>query len=475
MKNFSRRSFVQSAGLGALALTLPSFSSGYQRTDKFGGIRAIKFKPSGFFRIEKGDRWWLVTPEGSGFISYGLNHTDLVYLQQEYNKDFWIKKFGASGIDDQAFRQGFINKVFSDLDKFGMNTLGCHGKKEVFGKITVPYLQGLFFAPTAYWALRGVQGYPDVWSDTFRAHCEKISETICLPKVNDPYLLGYTFTNVPILTDLDAEPHGIVPWGAPQVQRPTWPRALRNRAADTPGKKKYVELIRERYGSVSDFNASYKTHFTSFDELLNAVNWSPFEKHDGIDDHDDNHAFMLQIYDQYYRVTTRAIRDNDPNHLLFGDPINANTGTTDDIISLVVKHTDLLSYQHYGPYDEQKPILDHWSELTGRPIFNTDSNFTAVGDHMPDPVGWICKDQQTRADYFLDFASRAIARPDFLGWNWCGWVDAWKEWKPVQQHNGLQDPFGNYHDPMPETMSLFGSQLYSYALGKRRPFTISKH
>ena len=474
MEQFTRRNFVRTIGMGAAAMTFTPVLSGFKGNafDRFGGLKSIRFEPTGFFRVEKADRWWLVTPEGSAFLSYGLNHTDLVYLTQDYNIDFWLEKFGAESPDDPAFKKGFIDKVFKDLEYFGMNTLGCHGKKEALGKITVPYVQGLFFAPTAYWALRGVQGYPDVWSDAFGKRCTGIAERVCLPKVNDPFLIGYTFTNVPILTDRDAEPHGMVPWGAPQEQRPTWPRALRNRGAQTPGKLRYVDMMKAKYPSIAGFNKNYRTAFNSWDELLQAVEWSPYIKTEGIEDAEDNHAFMLEIYEQYYRVTTRAIKQADPNHLLFGDPLNANTGTTDDIVQLVARHTDMISYQYYGPYIEQEALLDHWSALTGLPIFNTDSNFTVVGENMPDPVGWICRDQQSRADYFLDFATRAFSRPDFIGWNWCGWVDAWKAWKPVQQHNGLQDPFGNYHHPMPEVMARFGSRLYDYALGKRKPVPV---
>ena len=476
MKQLTRRHFMRTMGLGTVVMTLHPFPKIYSPgndLDRFGGLKTISFNANGYFRLEKGNRWWLVTPDGNAFLSWGLNHTDMIYLQQDYNKDFWMEKFGAKAIDDPAFQKGFIEKVFNDLEYFGMNTLGCHGRKENLGNITTPYLQGLFFAPTAYWSLRGAQGYPDVWSIEFSHRCDTISESICLPKQNDPFLIGYTFTNVPILTDLDAEQHGMVPWGAPQKQRPTWPRALRNRDGNTPGKMKYVEKMKQRYPALENFNQRYKTEFATWDELLLAVDWSPNEKVPEIDDAEDNHDFMLDIYEKYYQVTCQAIRGKDPNHLLFGDPLNANTGTTDDIVNLVARHTDLISFQYYGPYDEQDQILDHWYKLSGKPLFNTDSNFTAVSDNMPNPVGWICKDQKTRAAYFLDYATRAFCRPFFVGWNWCGWVDGWESWRTVQQHNGLQDPFGNYHHPLPKVMARFGSRLYEYALGRREPVLVN--
>ena len=40
--------------------------------DRFGGLESVRFDPSGFFRVEKADRWWLVMPDGAAFLSFGL-------------------------------------------------------------------------------------------------------------------------------------------------------------------------------------------------------------------------------------------------------------------------------------------------------------------------------------------------------------------------------------------------------------------
>ncbi len=468
--HFMRRDLLKTMGFGVAAAFIPTLGNCNQRSlDRFGGLESVRFGASGFFRVEKADRWWFVTPDGAAFLSFGLNHTDTEYLLQDYNIDFWRAEFGFQDPSEPAFRKGFIKKVMKDLAAFGMNTIGCHARKEVFGKLTFPYIQGLFFARTAYWIVRSVQDYPDVFSVEFEKRCERVARRLVLPKKDDPFLIGYTFTNVPILTDLDADAHGLVPWGSAQPNMPTWPRALRNKGPNAPGKKVFVSLARKHYPTIQEFNHVYKTSFSSFDELLNSENWSPVVKTVGVDDSNDNRAFLMRILERYYTVACAAIRKFDTNHLIFGDPLNANTGVPDEIVSLVAKHTDLISYQYYGGYDEQSHILDRWSKLTGMPIFNTDSNYAVPYKQMPNPVGPHCPNQETRAHRFLDFATRAFSRPDFIGWNWCGWVDSWASWRKVQQHCGLQDPFGRYQHPMPEIMAQFGSDLYEYGLGRRAP------
>jgi len=39
--------------------------------DRFGGWMGKRFAATGFFRVEKDDRWWLVSPEGNAFLSFG--------------------------------------------------------------------------------------------------------------------------------------------------------------------------------------------------------------------------------------------------------------------------------------------------------------------------------------------------------------------------------------------------------------------
>jgi hypothetical protein len=453
----------------------PFISSGTNRhenlnsdkLDRYGGLSSIQFNASGFFRTHKADRWWFVTPEGSAFLSFGLNHPNSEYLLQNYNIDFWKKEFGFQDASEPSFREGFIKKVMTDLALFGMNTIGTHARKEEFGKLKVPYIQGLFFVNTSYWLNPKAQAFSDVFSIEFEQHCENVAQRLVEPRSNDPYLIGYTLTDCPVMTDLDAAEHGQDPWGGPSPEVPTWPRVLRNMGPDKPGKKVYVSLIRKRYSSIKKFNDVYKTQFSSFRDLLNSINWGSYYRNTEIDDITDNQIFLIEILEKYYSVSLAAIRKFDTSHLIFGDIVNAQTCPPDEIISKICEHTDLIAYQYYGDYDQQSTILNRWSKLTGKPLFHADSSFCVSYNEMPAPVGAICPDQEIRAQRFLDFANKAFSRPDFIGWNWCGWVDSWKEWKKVRQHSGLQDPFGRYHHPMPETMAGFGSKLYSCGTGEK--------
>jgi hypothetical protein len=475
-QSFDRRSFIRISAMGAISagLMFPAriYSAESKESwskdelDQYGGLKAIKFKSSGFFRVEKKDRWWFVTPEGSAFLSFGMNHPDPDYMLQKYNLDYWGEKLGGNTRDDPKFRENFIKKVMKDLDAFGMNTIGTHARKEYYGKLTVPYIQGLFFVSNPYWKGPVARDFPDVYSDAFKMRCEKIAQNVIQPRREDPFLMGYTLTDSPVLTDNDAVAHGKDRWGGPAPEAPTWPRVLRNLGPEAPGKKTFVSIMKERYSNIEKFNDVYKSNFSSFESLLNAVDWSSIISAADVDDQKDNHAFLLNILNKYYEVAYKTIRKYDPNHLIFGDIINAQTPPPDDVVSLMVDKADLVAYQFYGWYDEQDELISRWANMTGKPLFHADSSFCVPYKEMPNPIGALCKNQEERANSFMDFATRAFQRSDFIGWNWCGWMDSWEEWRPLRQHTGLQDPFGNYHHPMPEAMSWFGERLYDFGRNK---------
>jgi hypothetical protein len=470
---YNRRTFVKTTAFGLAATALPAMGwRSPAKTDMYGGLKSVHFDASRFFRLEKADRWWLVTPEGSAFLSFGLNHPDPDYVLQEYNKDFWAEKFKANADrNDKVFKEKFIEKVMHDLNYFGMNSLGTHCRKEYYGKLSVPFIQGLFFVSNPYWKPPVPRDFADVYSDAFEKRCDMIAKRTVEPRQNDPFLIGYTLTDSPVLTDHDSAAHGKDPWGGPSPETPTWPRVLRNLGADKSGKQAFISLMKTAYNDISEFNKVYHTQFTSFDSLLQAENWSSFTRDKEVNDLSDNHLFLLDILKRYYTVAYHAIRRYDSNHLIFGDIINAQTAPPDDVVALMTGFSDLVAFQFYGDYDEQQELIDRWAGLSGKPLFHADSSFSVPYKEMPNPIGAVCPDTETRANRFLKYAVRAFSRPDFLGWNWCGWMDSWELWKKERQHTGLQDPFGHYHDPMPEAMSWFGERLYEVGRRMKIPKT----
>ena len=441
---------------------------GKTQLDEYGGNTALRFRASGFFRLQRSGRWWLVTPQGNAFIAYGINHIEPNRVSAPYNKQHWAARFGlAPDADVRDFFPGMWEKAKQDIARLGMNSLGCH-TPPTYGASFMPYVAQVRFVDICHYMTPTKDEYLDVFADSFVQHCESTARDIVLPRKDDPFVLGYSMTDCPIFTNLDAAPRVENVYGSRRHGLPLWPVVLRNLESSTPGKRAYVDTMRSRYGgNVAEFNRTYDTGFGSFDALAAATNWRPAEDSQNDAEVEDNLQFLYRIVDRCYEVEVGAIRSFDTNHLVFGDKLNGNTNTPDEIVRLADKHMDLIFYQYYAFLEDQQELLARWTRLTDKPFFMGDSSLSVPSDEAPDPYGPHCRSQEDRAAHFTRLFDDLFARPCYVGWSWCGWMDSWRDLQDSKQHSGLQTPFGEFHQPMARAMAAFSERMYDVAAGTR--------
>ncbi len=224
--------------------------------------------------------------------------------------------------------------------------------------------------------------------------------------------------------------------------------------------------MRDLYRSeIGAFNATYGTRFDSFDALAAAENWRPATDLSNGNETRDNVEFLKRVVARYYETARDAIRRYDPNHLFFGDKINANTDTLDTVLPVTSRFTDIVFYQMYARYEVQQPGLDRWSKLVDKPFINGDSAFTMVTDTMPRPYGPVADSLQQRADWTAEFFRNAFARPEFVGWHYCGLIDGpiLVPRKRDRQHSGLIDGYGEPYPALEKAVAECVGGMYEFA------------
>ncbi len=469
-----RRNFLQTSLFGSFSLGM--MGSLYGRTpflpdtyDRFGGWTGKKFRPTGFFRVEKDERWWLVTPEGNAFLSFGINHLYPDLWKQEYNREAWENKLGLDSLDDAQFSSKLRSWFLETCKEFGFNTVGVHNALQIVNKPqpVIPYMQPIRFLDVPHWKSEVPdENFKDVFSQDFLDHCDRLAKEFAEPVKEDPFLLGYSMTDCPLFTEEDCRSRPDVIGGARRKSRIGWPRRLRNLGPEAPGKYAYVKLMRELYeGEISKFNATYQTEFFSFDALIEAKQWRPQTDLSNANETRDNLLFLQLVVDTYYKTARDAIRRYDPNHLFVGDKINANTDSMDTLLSITSRYTDIIFYQMYGRYEVQQPRLDRWAAKVDKPIINGDSAFTMITDTMPRPYGPIADTLEQRAEWTAEFFQHAFARPEFVGWHYCGLIDASNlvPRKQARQHSGLLDGYGKPYPLLQKVIKEQVDELYEKA------------
>lgn len=148
--------------------------------DKFGGWKNIQGQKTGYFHTEMIDgKWWLVTPDGYGFISKGVN------------------AFG--------FPEGKEKEGISSLRGFGLNTIGAWSiavrKNTLQEKIPYAFLLDLLktYANSQGIDVQDQKKFPDIFDGDFEAsiHKEIEAQSASLRDylINDPYLIGWWTDN----------------------------------------------------------------------------------------------------------------------------------------------------------------------------------------------------------------------------------------------------------------------------------------
>ncbi|MEM9160961.1 MAG: hypothetical protein AAGB46_18070 [Verrucomicrobiota bacterium] len=471
----TRRNFVKagtaSAVLGIANHSTPAFAAmANGAKDKFGGWTGKKFKATGFFRVEKEDRWWFVTPEGNAFLSFGINHLVPDLFKQDYHREEMQALLGIEDLSNYQLLAPALRKWYLQTCKdFGFNTAGVHNSLSLINqpKPELPYMQPIRFMDVPHWRTEVPdENFKDMFSEEFASECDRLAKRFTANAKDDPYLLGYSMTDCPLFTEEDLRERTDVIGGARRKSRIGFPRKLRNLGSESAGKRAYVKAVEELYeGRIGKFNETYGTRFGSFDALESAKDWRLHTELFNGNETRDNIEFLKICVDKYYQVTKDSIRKYDENHMFFGDKINANTNAMDTVLPVTEKHTDVVMYQMYAKFEVQEPGLERWSRVTDKPFLNGDSAFTMVTDDMLRPYGPVADSLEQRAEWTKEYMEKSFSLPHYVGWHYCGLIDATMKHprKQARQHSGLVNQYGQPYGLLQKYIKNFTSEMYSIA------------
>lgn len=375
--------------------------------DSYGGSEGWKFDTTGYFRLQRASkRWWLVDPEGNGFITVGVNHADETNLKYPHNSGIWKRKYGSRG---RWIRDGLVK----DLRDWGFNTIGWTGEHvsgdwgatlDWFGDpidlghsagwsaadfeaANMPYCLQLRVAEIEDW--NGQPSFPDVYSQRFDEHCEYLARSVCFDHAQSRNLLGYFLVDIPA-------------WLS--------------------------------HASGEDFPALKGLSESARDEKLH------------------------EVAGKYYETIAKHIRTYDPNHLILGDRYNGDKGIPAPVLDAMQPFVDVLSVQYFGSggpegYQRMQEDLARWHERTGKPVINADIGNWTPTILNPNRVSEI-ESQGGRAEDYVDAMNTLIDQPWFLGWHWCAYVEnTARGW-------GIKDPWDEPYRDFIGPVKEFNKSVY---------------
>jgi hypothetical protein len=88
-----------------------------------------------------------------------------------------------------------------------------------------------------------------------------------------------------------------------------------------------------------------------------------------------------------------------------------------------------------------------------------------ITEHMPRPYGPVADNIEQRAEWTDEFFRNAFARPELVGWHYCGLIDATQQVgrKQDRQHSGLINGYGEPYPELKKAVQACTREMYGIA------------
>ncbi len=394
---------------------------------RWDGIADGRFRPSGFFRVDKRNGvFWLVDPDGGRFLSKGVNTVRFDQDQIQHSERIPYaqacrRKYG----NEDAWRTAAAGR----LARWGFNTLGSWSDEAVAaaGPVPLAVTPNLDLGMSFAWQKNDLarsgykQDFPDVFDPDFANHVSRKAHDLCEKRRGDQDLIGWFIDNE-------------LRWG-PDWRGPDELLTLfLNLSPASPGRAAAITWLRERHHAFEEFNSSWRTSARSWGELVGLARIEPpcrrkppYERSPHSEEEAnradpkrgafaaDCDAFLALLADCYFELTAAAIKAADANHLVLGCRFAYVPPAA--VIDAAGRHVDVISFNCYEL--DANAAIDAYS-VTGKPCLIGEFSFRAADSGLPNTNGAGPKvaTQAERAACFRRYVSAALKKPTLVGYHW---------------------------------------------------------
>ncbi|MFM2124620.1 MAG: hypothetical protein RL328_1071, partial [Acidobacteriota bacterium] len=400
--------------------------------DRFGGwADGPRLDATGWFRTEQVDgKWWLVTPEGSLFLSMGVDcvtpHESTFVEQREAwfewlprrEHPVWGKLYGeTTGAHSMAeviggkgrifsfYRANLIRKFGEDwpaawrdtsfrrLNSWGFNTVGNWSSWDVLAESPLPFVASGVIGgvpeiagATGYWAKM-----KDVYDPVFEARVEEAVRGLADAFAGNPLCIGYFLDNE-------------LAWEGVQ-------EGVLESPNEQPARRVLLDFLRERHGSLDALNAAWKCAFSSWENVRTPP--KPTRSHK-----EDMEEYLLRFARRYFGVVKTAFARLAPHQLYLGCRFASRP---EPAVRACAEFADVLSFNDYM---KEVPCRTYTgkNEL-GKPVMIGEFHFGATDRGMFHTGLVPAENQAERARMFADYVRSVADCPAVVGAHWFQYID----------------------------------------------------
>jgi hypothetical protein len=434
--------------------TLREWLSALPPVDRYGGLLgAPGFGATGFFRTERrAGRWLLVTPEGHGFFSLGLDVVspdvgatfvegrEFMFAGLAEPGDMLAGHYGQAderlGLPAQRGRQYDHGRTFDfyaanlqrkygpdylpvwrrtaveRLRAWGFNTIGNWSEPRLLETRETPYVVPIHSYGDFAKVSSGADWWgkmPDPFDPAFAAAIDEIIAKAASTYGDAPFLIGYFVDNE-------------LAWGLGQSSDPRLRYSLAVEAlklgAASPAKRAFIDQLTDKYRTVEELAAAWDITVSSWDELreVGLTLSSSALARSAVTN--DLRAFTALFAEAYFRIVAEAIRRHDPHHLYLGSRFQARTP---EAVAACARYCDVVSFNVY----RADLTGEEWASFHAldKPALIGEFQFGSTDTGLFWPGLYDVAIEAERGPAYAAYLHSALANPDIVGVHWFQYVD----------------------------------------------------
>ncbi len=394
--------------------------------DKWGGWKnGPRRKATGFFRTEKVDgKWWLVTPDGTLFWSYGPTGVSAGgegspvtgkeswfaelpspegpaakywgrgrgarFMYYEDGKEW--RSFSFSGLNAErkygpGWREATAEALHARLRNWGMNTMANWSDPVVYLKRKTPYVVAVGSAP-----LR-LDHFPDVFDPAFERSVNEAMDRQKGMTAGDPWNLGYFVDNE-------------LTWGAGRGALRAAQGALKA-APESGTKKAFIAHLKAKHREISALNRAWGVKHASWDALL-AERKTPEPQTEAFKS--DCADFGLKMAEKYFSTVRAAVKRVAPNNLYLGCRFHGHIDRS--VVAVAAKYCDVIGY---NIYERPAGRLNQYRGAVDAPFIVGEFGVTSDLGQTPWRGQVMTQDQGERLQEMERWLGEAFVHPALVG------------------------------------------------------------
>ncbi len=440
---------------------------------KYGGWKKKEFKPSGFFRTHHdGTRWWLVDPDGYGFLSAGIDcidnnasgsvsgnedlfkwlpdTVDLQYkaavTERKGNKMVDFLKTNLIRTYGENWNTKWQEITAAQMKKYRINTVANWSDIDFAQKAKIPYVIPMKDFPST--EIKLFRDFPDVYDPYYKKAAINFARQLETFK-DDPYLIGYFLSN---------EPHWA--FGEHWIAFEMFGTDQKSHT-----KTEFISWLKKKYRKVDSFNAAWNLKLNKLEDLEREI----FKETSDVSakGFNDMKEFSGIMVDEYVKTVCDEVKKVDPNHLNLGlryawisSELCYRAGAYFDVFSI-------NGYSFPGP-----PPTAEVAKRSGKPIMIGEFHFGSTDRGLPANGIQGAKDQNARGEAYRYYFEQGFARPEIIGLHYFQWND-----QPIlgrfdgENYNiGLFDICNQPHEELLEHLKISHEKVYQVASGEEKPY-----